>query len=166
MEKFKTQPNQLLGNESLKNDELNKLWLSQYLNALEVDNIEPQIKFEPLYAPGNNEVSIKINEKGGWMDIVMKGTKELDYEEMEDMGREDRILFYKLSDFKIFLNETKDVNKFKKGVFYTLPLKIPGGIVCEEDYFIFNYDDGCVGIPYSDLKSIHFVWNQIIDFEL
>ena len=165
MEKFKTQPNQLLGNESSKNDELNKLWLSQYLNALKADNIEPQIKFDPLYAPGNHEVSITINgiEFG---DIVMKGTKELDYEEMEDMGREDRILIYDLADLKVFLNETKDVNKIKEGETIDLPDSMGSTIVCEEDYFIFYYDDGCVGIPYSDLKSIHFVWDQIIDFEL
>ena len=36
MEKFKIQPNQLLGNESSKNDELNKLWLSQYLESFKV----------------------------------------------------------------------------------------------------------------------------------
>jgi len=164
MEKFATQPNQLPGNESSKNDEMNKLWLSQYLNALKADNIESQIKFEPLYAPGDHEVSITINglESG---DIILKGTKELDYEQMEEWGHEDRILIY-LADLKIFLNETKDVNKLKDGETIDLPDTFSSTIVCKEDHIIFYYDDGCVGIPYSDLESIHFVWDQIIEFEL
>lgn len=165
MEKFTTQPNQLLGNESSKNDELNKLWLSQYLKALKADNIEPQIKFDPLYATGNHEVSITINGIV-FGDIVMKGNKELDYEEMEEWGREDRILFYDLADLKIFLNETKDIDKLIEGETIDLPGSISSTIECKEDHFIFYYDDGCVGISYSDLQSIHFVWDQIIDFEL
>jgi len=165
MGKFKTQPNQLPGNESSKNDELNKLWLSQYLKALKLENIEPQVEFEPLYAPGNNEVSICINGLD-WGRIEIIGKKKLDYEEMREWGREPRILIWDLADLKIFLNETKDVNKLKEGETIDLPDSMGSTIVCEEDYFIFYYDDGCVGIPYSDLESIHFVWDQIIDFEL
>jgi len=82
MEKFKTQPNQLPGNELSKNDELNKLWLSQYLNALKADNIEPQVEFEPLYAPGNNEVSICINGLD-WGRIEIIGKKKLELRHKE-----------------------------------------------------------------------------------
>lgn len=164
MEKFKIQPNQLLGNESSKNDELNKLWLSQYLESFKLDNIECQIKFEPLFAPGNDEVSIRINGLQ-WSNIIIKGNKELNYEEMEEWGREDRILM-DLSDLKIFLIKTKDINRLELEVENYLPTGIGSTIVCKEDHFIFYYDDGCVGIPYSDLESIHFVWDQIIDFEM
>ncbi len=166
MEKFKTQPNHLLGNELSINDELNKIWLSQYLNALKQDNIESNIEFEKLNTSGKNDVSIRF-KKNSFGDIEITGNKGIDYQEMNDFGRSNRILF-KLRDFKALLNEIKDESIFTDYIDYNIffPNDSYANIVCKDDYFLLYYDDGCIGMELSDLVSIHFVWDQIIDFEL